>query len=235
MAKKKGGGGYMTTGEQIGGTVLLALYLLVLPAVRDPLFDLVERLTGANLLASLRSIVYYYALFAAVVVIFRRFLCRTSRNFTDNLGVACEAALTGLVALYGLNELVFRLGRALAGGWTNLNDGLIAAPVPDAPRTTFLIAVVIFPIVEETLFRGLVFGGLKGKSRWIAYAASCCLFALSHVWQLASSGLSPLALARTLQYLVPGAVLCRTYERSGSLWSAVAVHAAANALCLWTG
>lgn len=235
MAKKKGGGGYMTTGEQIGGTVLLALYLLVLPAVRDPLFDLVERLTGANLLASLRSIVYYYALFAAVVVIFRRFLCRTSRNFTDNLGVACEAALTGLVALYGLNELVFRLGRVLVGGLTNLNDGLIAAPVPDAPRTTFLIAVVIFPIVEETLFRGLVFGGLKGKSRWIAYAASCCLFALSHVWQLASSGLSPLALARTLQYLVPGAVLCRTYERSGSLWSAVAVHAAANALCLWTG
>lgn len=235
MAKKKGGGGYMTTGEQIGGTVLLALYLLVLPAVRDPLFDLVERLTGANLSASLRSIVYYYALFAAVVVIFHRFLCRTSRNFTDNLGVACEAALTGLVALYGLNELVFRLGRVLVGGLTNLNDGLIAAPVPDAPRTTFLIAVVIFPIVEETLFRGLVFGGLKGKSRWIAYAASCCLFALSHVWQLASSGLSPLALARTLQYLVPGAVLCRTYERSGSLWSAVAVHAAANALCLWTG
>ncbi|MBP3486521.1 MAG: CPBP family intramembrane metalloprotease [Oscillospiraceae bacterium] len=235
MAKKKGGGGYMTTGEQIGGTVLLALYLLVLPAVRDPLFDLVERLTGANLSASLRSIVYYYALFAAVVVIFRRFLCRTSRNFTDNLGVACEAALTGLVALYGLNELVFRLGRVLVGGLTNLNDGLIAAPVPDAPRTTFLIAVVIFPIVEETLFRGLVFGGLKGKSRWIAYAASCCLFALSHVWQLASSGLSPLALARALQYLVPGAVLCRTYERSGSLWSAVAVHTAANALCLWTG
>ena len=235
MAKKKSGGGYLTPGEQIAGTVLLTLYLLVLPAVRDPLFDLVERLTGANLSASLRSIVYYYALFAAVVVIFRRFLCRTSRNFTDNLGVACEAALTGLVALYGLNELVFRLGRVLVGGLTNLNDGLIAAPVPDAPRTTLLIAVVIFPIVEETLFRGLVFGGLKGKSRWIAYAASCCLFALSHVWQLASSGLSPLALARTLQYLVPGAVLCRTYERSGSLWSAVAVHAAANALCLWTG
>ena len=235
MAKKKGGGGYMTTGEQIGGTVLLALYLLVLPAVRDPLFDLVERLTGASLSPSLRSAVYYYALFAAVVVIFRRFLCRTSRNFTDNLGVACEAALTGLVALYGLNELVFRLGRVLVGGLTNLNDGLIAAPVPDAPRTTFLIAVVIFPIVEETLFRGLVFSGLKGKSRWIAYAAGCCLFALSHVWQLASSGLSPLGLARLAQYLVPGAVLCRTYERSGSLWSAVAVHAAANALCLWTG
>ena len=43
------------------------------------------------------------------------------------------------------------------------------------------------------------------------------------------------AFALALQYLVPGAVLCWTYERSGSLWSAVAVHAAANALCLWTG
>ena len=235
MAKKKGGGGYMTPGEQIAGTVLLVLYLLVLPAVRDPLFDLAERLTGASLSPSLRSAVYYYVLFAAVVVIFRRFLCRTSRNFTDNLGVACEAALTGLVALYGLNELACRLGRLLVGGLANLNDTLIAAPVPDAPRTTFLIAVLVVPIAEETLFRGLVFGGLRGKSRWIAYAAACGLFALSHVWQLAVSDPSPLALVRAVQYLVPGAVLCRTYERSGSLWSAVAVHAAANALCLWTG
>ena len=37
-----------------------------------------------------------------------------------------------------------------------------------------------------------------------------------------------------VQYLVPGLVLAWAYEHSGTLWAAVALHAAANALSIWT-
>lgn len=37
-----------------------------------------------------------------------------------------------------------------------------------------------------------------------------------------------------LQYLVPGVVLAWVYERSGTLWTAIALHAGVNALSVWT-
>ena len=89
------------------------------------------------------------------------------------------------------------------------------------------------PFVEEVLFRGLIFGGLRDKSRGIAYAVSCLLFALLHTWQLAAASWDPAYLLLVVQYLVPGAVLAWSYEHSGTLWTSVALHAAANALSVW--
>ena len=37
-----------------------------------------------------------------------------------------------------------------------------------------------------------------------------------------------------VQYLAPGAVLAWVYDRSGTLWASIGLHAAANALSVWT-
>ena len=34
-------------------------------------------------------------------------------------------------------------------------------------------------------------------------------------------------------YLVPGVVLAWAYDRSGTLWTSIALHALANALSVW--
>ena len=102
----------------------------------------------------------------------------------------------------------------------------------DAPRTTILIVVFLAPFVEEVLFRGLVFGNLRGKSPWLGYAVSCALFALLHVWQFAVVNHDITYFLLMVQYLVPGLVLCWVYDRSGTLWTAIGVHAAANALSI---
>jgi membrane protease YdiL (CAAX protease family) len=233
MARKKTAG-YMSAGEQIAGTVFFVIYLLVLPFAVTPLFDLAERLLGVTLSTGLRNTVYYYILFAVTIVIFHGFLGRTSRNFADHLGGACQAIVLGLIALYGLNELVYRLSHVLMGNRTNLNDMTISAQVQDAPRTTLLIVVFLAPFVEEVLFRGLVFGNLKDKSRAVAYLLSCALFAFLHVWQFALVNQDITYLVLMIQYLVPGLVLAWAYERSGSLWTSVGLHAVANALGVWT-
>ena len=97
---------YMSAGEQIAGTVLFVIYLLVLPFVTAPLFRLIGGLLGVTISTGLQNILYYYILFAATVIIFHGFLGRTSRHFAENLGGACKFMAIGLVALYGLNELV---------------------------------------------------------------------------------------------------------------------------------
>lgn len=232
MPKKKAAS-YMTPGEKIAGTVLLAVYLVVLPFVTEPLFRLVGRLLDTTVSDTVQNVIYYYVLFAVTLVIFHKFIGRTSRNFADNLGVACRSVLVGLIALYGLNELVYRLTHLLIGNRTNLNDTAISAQIQDAPRVTLLIIVFLAPFLEEVLFRGLVFGNLKSKSRVVAYLVSCVLFALLHVWQFAVVQQDLTYFLLMVQYLVPGAVLAWAYESSGTLWASVGLHAAVNALSAW--
>ena len=233
MAKKKAAP-YMTSGEKIVGTILFAVYLVVLPFVTDPLFRLIGKLLDTTVSATVQSIIYYYGLFAVTLIVFHKFIGRTSRNFADNLGVACRNMLLGLIALYGLNELVYRLSAVVISNRTNLNDTTISAQIQDAPRVTLLIIIFLAPFIEEVLFRGLVFGNLKSKSRVVAYLVSCLLFALMHVWQFAVVQQDMTYFLLMVQYLVPGAVLAWAYESSGTLWASIGLHAAANALSAWT-
>ena len=233
MAKKKSAP-YMTSGEKIAGTILFAVYLVVLPFVTDPLFRLIGRLLDTTISATVQSVIYYYVLFAVTLIVFHKFVARTSRNFADNLGVACRNMLLGLIALYGLNELLYRLSSLVISNRTNLNDTTISAQIQDAPRVTLLIIVFLAPFIEEVLFRGLVFGNLKGKSLAVGYVLSCLLFALSHVWEFIIVEQSISQFLLMVKYLVPGFMLAWVYDRSGTLWTSIALHAAVNALAIWT-
>ena len=229
MAKKKTSP-YMTPGEQIAGTVFFVIYLVVLPFAAGPLFRLAGRLLDVTISAALQNGIYYYVLFAVTVLLFHKFLARTRRTLAAHLGGACRMLLVGLVALYGLNELAYRLTNLIITNRTNLNDTAISAQMDSAPYMTLLIVVLLAPFVEEVLFRGLVFGNLKGKSRPVAYVVSCALFALLHVWQFAVVYQDVTYFLLMLQYLVPGAVLAWVYDRSGTLWTSIALHALTNAL-----
>jgi len=232
MARRKDGT-YMTSGEQIAGVIFFVIYLAVLPFVTTPFFDLMERLLGTGISSSLRSSILYYLLFAVTLVIFHRFIGRTTRRLGDNLGEAGKSLLVGIIALYGLNELVYRLSRLVIVNRLNLNDVSISAQVEDAPRSTLIIVIVLAPFVEEVLFRGLVFGNLRDRSRLTAYAVSCLLFALLHVWQFAAVRQDLTHFILMIQYLVPGLVLAWAYDHTGTLWTSFGIHALANALACW--
>ncbi len=140
-----------------------------------------------------------------------------------------------MVAYYGLGELAARLGSLFADRSGNLNDAVISARTGAAPHMTLLIVIFLAPFVEEFLFRGLVFGGLKERSRLLAYAVSCALFALLHVWQFALANRDPAYFLLMVQYLIPGLVLAWAYDHSGTLWASIGLHAGVNALAALAG
>ena len=233
MAKRKSAA-YMTAGEQIAGTVFFVIYLLVLPFATTPLFDLAERLLGTAISPGLRNALYYYILFAVTLIIFHGFLARTTRHFLDNPGGAVKLAAVGLVALYGLNELVYRLTNLVVTNRTNLNDVAISAQIQDAPHMTMLIVLLLAPFVEEVLFRGLVFGSLRRYSRVAAWLASVLLFLLYSVWTFAVAYGDVRYLLLAVQYLPMALALTWCYDRGGSIWSAAALHIVLNAAALWS-
>ena len=226
MAKKKGTG--LTRLERVGGTVFFAFYLLLLPLAAKPALDLAGKLLGRRLSEDLGSAAYYYGLFALTMILFHSLLEKTTRRVLDDPALALKTAGVGLVAHYGLCELAARLGRVFAAGGGNLNNSAISARAGSAPRS-FLVAV------RETLFRGLVFGGLKERSRFLAYAVSCALFALLHVWQFAVANRDAAYFLLMAQYWIPGLVLAWAYDHSGTLWASIALHSGINALSVLSG
>ena len=231
MAKQRPLAG-MTKTERLLGGVLLLLYLVVLPLTADRAFGLVEHLTGWVLGEDVRSAAYYYVLFALTAAAFSAFLARTTRDFLSRVWSVLGSVCLGLVAFFGLGELSARLLGLVLAEQANLNDAAISAKVGAAPYSTAVIVVLLAPFVEEMLFRGYLFGNIREFSRPAAYAASCLLFAFLHVWQFAAVNHSWTYLLQMLQYLIPGLVMAWTYERSGTLWGSVLLHAAVNGLAV---
>jgi uncharacterized protein len=77
---------------------------------------------------------------------------------------------------------------------------------------------VVAPFAEETYFRGFLFGWLRGRvPLWLAVAISSLLFALAHA-----------ELALLLPTFTLGCLLALVYQRSGSLYPGMIIHAVFN-------
>jgi membrane protease YdiL (CAAX protease family) len=85
---------------------------------------------------------------------------------------------------------------------------------------TFLVLVILTPIAEELLFRGLVFTGFRNKLPfWIAAVLVSLLFAFAH-WQPNVA----------LDVFVMSLICCYIREKSGSLWPSILLHVFKNGL-----
>ena len=232
MAKRGAGTPGLSGREKVSGGILLACYLIVFPVIGGRVFDLAEYLLGVSIESALRDAIYYDVLFALTLMVFGRFWIQTTRALFANAGRVFSSLGLGLVAFYGLNELSVRLLRLLPLRTANLNDAAVSARLGVSPGGTILIVVLLAPVMEETLFRGYVFGLLRERSRAAAYAVSCLLWALAHVWQYAAGDWTYLLTG--LQYVAPGLVMAWTRERAGSLWGSVLLHGAVNGLAVWS-
>lgn len=221
----------LTGRERVLGGVLLACYLTVLPVLSGRVLDLAECLLGVSMGSGRRDALYYCGLFALTLAVFGGLWRRDAEALLARPGRGISSLALGLAGFYGLSglsgALLERLGLGTA---VNLNDAAVSARLGDAPESTILIVVFLAPVVEETLFREYVFGGLRERSRAAAYLVSCLLWALAHVWRYAAGDWRYLLTAA--RYLAPGLVLAWTRERSGSLWGSALLHGIVNALAV---
>lgn len=230
---RKAASASMNHTERLAGTIFFVVYLLVMPLLAQRLFSLFALLLDTQIGAELQNALYYYLLFAVTLIIFHRYIGHTTSRLLDNLDRAAVTLFLGLLIFYGANELLYRVFHVFFHSRANLNDVTIAAQVNAAPRTTALIVIFLAPFVEEVLFRGLVFGCLREKSTVVGYAVSALLFAFLHVWTFALSSWDASYFALMLQYLAPGLVFAWAYDRSGTLWTSILLHAIVNALALY--
>lgn len=89
--------------------------------------------------------------------------------------------------------------------------------------------IFIAPIIEEILFRGAIFGGIRKKNMIVAHVISATAFAFMHVWmQVISDGIMYLIVM--LPYVIMGLGVSITYERTKNFLYPVTFHMMLNSL-----
>lgn len=93
---------------------------------------------------------------------------------------------------------------------------------------TFISLVVLPPIAEELIFRGLIYSSLKrAMPLWPAVIVTSLLFAAGHLTEGGSSGLLYIGAIDTFSLSL---VLIYLREKTGGLWASMTLHALKNAI-----
>lgn len=219
----------MTHDEFVRGWVFFLLYFLVFPFVMAGIQWVFDQHWSLYLSDAEANVLYYLLSTVLVLLVFWSFL----RNAVD-------------ILLDYLPENLLAVGVGLVGaGVLHLLVSLIPLPVEDpnveiyaeqfavSPQATIAIVALLMPIVEEVLFRGLVFGGLRRYSRPLGYIASVGLFTLYCVWTFAFSFGDARYLLLAVRYLPMALALTWCYDKGGSIWAPVALHMLINGVRLF--
>lgn len=171
---------------------------------------------------------YFAVNFAAVVWIFRAYLRHSAKEFVSRWRSAAACFAIGLPCYFLLTYALSTVTVWLMPGFFNVNDAAISVSMDQSFWLMAAGAVLLAPVTEELLYRGLLFGLLHRRSRLLAYTVSALVFCAIHVSGYV--GIYPLGLLAVcfLQYLPGGLVLAWAYERSGSIFAPIAIHMAIN-------
>lgn len=212
------------------GWVFFALYLVVFPVLMGQIQRMLSQRFEFFLQAPEFSLIYYFLLLCATVFLFWGFLRHSFDILLDWLPENLFAFGTGLVGAGVLHLLVMLIPLPVQ----NPNPESYAQQFALSPAATVVILVVLMPLVEEPLFRGLLFGATRRYSRVLGYVLSTLVFALYCVWQFVYTygTVDFRYLLLFLQYVPMSLALTWCYDNGGSIWSPIALHMVLNALIL---
>ena len=160
----------------------------------------------------------------------RQSLVQAGKHTRQLLGYAIAAFLLYQLCAVAMQQLL----SWLAPDFSNVNDAAIGTMVARHPLLMALGTVILVPIGEECLFRGLLFVPLYRKNRWAGYGISTLAFCAVHV--VGYIGIYPprTLLLCFLQYIPAGLLLGWACAGSGSLFASMLVHGACNAVSFLT-
>jgi hypothetical protein len=215
-------------GEVVGGIIWLLVYLVAI----DSLVYLALVLLGLPTDLVTMNQVYFVTNFLITALVFHHFLADSLGVIPHNLGRFFKGLLFGF-CLYE----VFQVGLGILcdlvlPDLATPNDDTIEAIAQDSYWVMWVGAVLLAPMTEEALLRGLVFGGLRKKSRLAAYLVTALLFGLMHTLGYIMDMDALTFVLNLLLYAMPSVALCACYEYSGTIWCPIALHMILNAISM---
>lgn len=228
MKRKTSFSGNLTNQETVSGFCYMVFQFLFLSELLTWINGhLAHPLSNAEL-----SFTFYLVNFIAILLIFHDFLSRSLQQATRCPAIFCQAVILGLAAYYSCKYATEWLVRQFLPGFLNYNDQAITDMVN---ANYFLMAVgtvVLVPLAEECLFRGLIFRNLYSKSHLAAYLVSIGAFSVIHIMGYIGNYAPMELLIAFLQYLPAGLCLAWAYTKADTIFAPIAIHAIINAVSI---
>ena len=224
MSKNRSLSANLSSQETVWGAVYYVFQLLALSSLLVwGNTQLTHPLTSAEL-----NFVYYLINFMATLLIYHEFLGRSAHQVTQHPAYFCQAVILGFVAYQACNYVTTELVGLLVPGFTNYNDASISAMRQSNSFLMVIGTVILVPMAEECVFRGLIFRNLYSKSRWAAYIVSILAFAAIHIIGYIGKYSALELLMAVLQYLPAGLCLAWAYTKADTIFAPILIHAAIN-------
>jgi membrane protease YdiL (CAAX protease family) len=216
----------LSTTEWILGIVYIFFQLLALPillGVANILFHL--ELNEVEL-----NFVCFAINFICVTVIFHKYLIRSAKiaffQPLNTLKAAGFGLLLYFISSYAMTALIFFIDPE----FYNVNDNSIAGMLEQNYVLMSLGAIVLAPVTEEILYRGVVFGRIHHRWPIAAYVISVGFFSALHVIGYIGQYSPVQLLLCFIQYLPPSIILAWTYVKADTIWAPILVHIIINAI-----
>lgn len=218
----------MTRTEVVLGWVYFIFQLLFLGAILVVLnVFLPKPMTMAEL-----NILMFVLNFIFIILIFHKFLWKNLLVLGKSILPVLKISGIGFMLYYGSSILVNLLVYAIMPEFANANDSNVTQMLQENYTLMALCTVLLVPVVEETLYRGLIFRSLYNRFPLLGYIVSATLFAAIHVIGYIGTWDSTMLCLAFLQYLPAGIFLGWAYVKSGSIWASIIIHITVNQIAI---
>ena len=224
--------------KAIGTILIFPWYLYFAPIIFKFLITLYTSYINNNV--SVENINVYYNVLITLstaiflLIVFKDFVRENIKAFKENLLENIIWTLTiGIGAVYVfsvIGEMIVNLflpanlqeasNQTLVVSLVSYNAGLMA-----------FNAVILAPIVEELLFRGLIFNSLRQRSMLWAHLISAFLFGFLHVYSYILSG-DMSEWIKLIPYMMAGFGFSFAYERRQNIVVSIFLHSIKNLIAM---
>lgn len=221
----------MTRKEQNMGLGLLAVMLgtiLLLPPRTAPLGEFC----------------HWGLFFTAVLIVFHRFLAASAQVPLTPILTVAKFSLLGyaLAFLANLltNDLIYYFlpkyfyYNETGPHFTNLCKIHIGTLATANFPLTAVTVILFVPVVEEVLYRGLVFGNLLRKNLPLAYVISTLLYCLVLILPILRNASADYIILSFIQYIPINLMFCWIYTRTETILTPILAHMVMNAVSILT-
>ena len=210
--------------EMILGLCYIPLQLLVIPVI-----VVIGNLVLGNPFSDVQvNFVLFCIDFICVTVIFHKFLLRSLKHSFAMPWRTLRFAALGFL-LYWVGSFVINfIIIALNPEFSNVNNDSIAELTQQNYSLMAVSTVLLVPITEETIYRGVVFGKIYERNPIAGYVVSVAIFSALHVVGYIGSFPAMHLLMCFLQYIPAGIALAWAYTKADSIWAPILMHIAIN-------